>query len=58
MRAFVRRHGSGQEEDRSCEMARLRGHADVAAFTGSHRFVLDYLAEEVLEQQSEQVTHA
>ena len=27
----------------------------VAAFTGSHRFVLDYLAEEVLERQSEQV---
>ena len=23
----------------------------VAAFTGSHRYVLDYLAEEVLEQQ-------
>ena len=37
----------------------LRGHADVAgfvaAFTGSHRYVLDYLAEEVLERQSEQV---
>ena len=37
----------------------LRGHDDaasfVAAFTGSHRYVLDYLAEEVLEQQSEQV---
>ena len=33
----------------------LRGHADVAgfvaAFTGSHRRVLDYLAEEVLERQ-------
>ena len=27
----------------------------MAAFTGSHRYVLDYLAEEVLEQQSEQV---
>ena len=27
----------------------------VAAFTGSHRHVLDYLAEEVLERQSEQV---
>ena len=27
----------------------------VAAFTGSHRYVLDFLAEEVLEQQSEQV---
>ena len=26
----------------------------MAAFTGSHRFVLDYLTEEVLEQQSEQ----
>ena len=26
-----------------------------AAFTGSHRYVLDFLAEEVLEQQSEQV---
>ena len=37
----------------------LRGEPDVAgfvaAFTGSHRFVLDYLAEEVLERQSEQV---
>ena len=37
----------------------LRGRADVAgfvaAFTGSHRYVLDYLAEEVLERQSEQV---
>ena len=33
----------------------LRGHSDVdgfvAAFTGSHRYVLDYLAEEVLERQ-------
>jgi LuxR family maltose regulon positive regulatory protein len=33
----------------------MRGHADVssflAAFTGSHRFVLDYLSEEVLAQQ-------
>ena len=27
----------------------------VAAFTGSHRYVLDYLAEEVLERQSQQV---
>jgi LuxR family transcriptional regulator, maltose regulon positive regulatory protein len=27
----------------------------VAAFTGSHRYVLDFLAEEVLEHQSEQV---
>ena len=37
----------------------LRGQPDVAgfvaAFTGSHRFVLDYLTEEVLERQSEQV---
>ena len=37
----------------------LRGHEDaaafVAAFTGSHRYVLDYLAEEVLEQQDEQL---
>jgi LuxR family maltose regulon positive regulatory protein len=37
----------------------LRGQHDVAgfvaAFTGSHRYVLDYLAEEVLERQSEQV---
>ena len=29
--------------------------AFVAAFTGSHRYVLDYLAEEVLERQGEQV---
>ena len=37
----------------------LRGQADVdgfvAAFTGSHRFVLDYLAEEVLDRQPEQL---
>ena len=37
----------------------LRGQRDaagfVAAFTGSHRYVLDYLAEEVLEQQDEQL---
>ena len=37
----------------------LRGQADVAefvaAFTGSHRYVLDYLAEEVLERQGEQM---
>ena len=37
----------------------LRGQPDVAgfvaAFTGSNRYVLDYLAEEVLERQSEQV---
>jgi len=37
----------------------LRGHADpagfVAAFSGSHRFVLDYLADEVLDSQPGQV---
>jgi len=37
----------------------LRGHADpagfAAAFTGSHRYVLDYLADEVLDTQTEQV---
>jgi LuxR family maltose regulon positive regulatory protein len=37
----------------------LRGQPDkagfVAAFSGSHRFVLDYLADEVLERQDEQV---
>ena len=37
----------------------LRGQPDVAgfvaAFSGSHRYVLDYLAEEVLERQTEQV---
>ena len=37
----------------------LRGQPDitgfVAAFTGSHRYVLDYLTEEVLERQPEQV---
>jgi LuxR family maltose regulon positive regulatory protein len=35
----------------------MQGHEDAArfikSFTGSHRFVLDYLIEEVLEQQSE-----
>jgi LuxR family maltose regulon positive regulatory protein len=37
----------------------MRGQSDVdrfvAAFTGSHRFVLDYLTEEVLEHQPEQL---
>ena len=37
----------------------LRGHADpagfAAAFSGSHRFVLDYLADEVLDGQTAQV---
>ncbi len=37
----------------------LRGHEDpagfAAAFSGSHRFVLDYLADEVLDGQTEQV---
>ncbi len=37
----------------------MRGQEDVASFiqsfTGSHRFVLDYLLEEVLHQQSEEV---
>ena len=37
----------------------LRGHADpagfVAAFSGSHRFVLDYLTDEVLDRQTEQI---
>ncbi len=37
----------------------LRGHADAAgfavAFSGSHRFVLDYLADEVLDSQTGQV---
>jgi LuxR family maltose regulon positive regulatory protein len=37
----------------------LRGHADpagfVAAFSGSHRFVLDYLADEVLDDQPGEV---
>jgi LuxR family maltose regulon positive regulatory protein len=37
----------------------LRGHTDpaafVAAFSGSHRFVLDYLADEVLDGQPRQV---
>ncbi len=37
----------------------MRGHDDVegfvAAFTGSHRFVLDYLAEEVLDRQGERL---
>jgi LuxR family transcriptional regulator, maltose regulon positive regulatory protein len=37
----------------------LRGHADTAgfaaAFSGSHRFVLDYLADEVLDRQTGQV---
>jgi LuxR family maltose regulon positive regulatory protein len=37
----------------------MQGHKDttslIKSFTGSHRFVLDYLIEEVLEQQSENV---
>ncbi len=39
----------------------MQGRADTAgfiqAFTGSHRFILDYLAEEVLHQQPERVRH-
>ena len=39
----------------------LRGHEDaaafVAAFTGSHRYILDYLAEEVLERQDSAAAH-
>ena len=37
----------------------MQGHEDIGgfiqAFTGSHRFVLDYLVEEVLNQQSESI---
>jgi len=37
----------------------LKGHADpagfVASFSGSHRYVLDYLAEEVLDRQPDEV---
>ncbi|MGH8776498.1 MAG: LuxR C-terminal-related transcriptional regulator [Jiangellaceae bacterium] len=37
----------------------LQGHRDIAgfvrAFSGSHRYVLDYLAEEVLDRQTERV---
>ena len=37
----------------------MRGRADgaslIESFTGSHRFVMDYLVEEVLEQQSKSV---
>ncbi len=39
----------------------LQGHEDAASFirsfTGSHHFVLDYLLEEVLEQQPERIQH-
>ena len=39
----------------------MQGHKDKAAFirafTGSHRFVLDYLMEEVLQKQSEEVQY-
>ena len=39
----------------------LQGHEDAAdfirSFTGSHHFVLDYLVEEVLQQQSERIQH-
>lgn len=39
----------------------LTGHNNTAdflqSFTGSHRFILDYLVEEILQQQSEQVRH-
>ena len=37
----------------------MQGHKDAAgfiqSFTGSHRFVMDYLIEEVLQQQSESI---
>jgi LuxR family transcriptional regulator, maltose regulon positive regulatory protein len=39
----------------------LQGHGDVAAFVatfgGSHRYVLDYLTEEVLDRQSDLIRH-
>ncbi len=39
----------------------LKGHSDSAAFinvfAGSHRYILDYLSEEVLNQQSEVIQH-
>jgi LuxR family maltose regulon positive regulatory protein len=47
-RASSRRSGGTQHESRSIS-------AFVQAFTGSHRFVLDYLVEEVLEQQSPEI---
>ena len=41
------------------ETTSMRGHKDVSgfiqSFTGSHRFVLDYLVEEVLERQPESI---
>src|SRR5262249_20049791 len=48
--------GGGARRRAGCSFG---GQADVAgfvaAFSGSHRFVLDYLAEEVLERQSDQL---
>ena len=39
----------------------MQGHQDTAgfikSFTGSHRFILDYLVEEVLERQSGEIQH-
>jgi LuxR family maltose regulon positive regulatory protein len=43
--------GEGQEPSHSARSEFVR------ALTGSHRFVLDYLVEEVLEQQPEEVQH-
>ena len=33
----------------------MRGREDVEEFTGSHRYILDYLAEEVLDHQPEEI---
>lgn len=39
----------------------MRGHQDatrfIKSFTGSHHFILDYLVEEVLQQQAESIQH-
>ena len=57
--AALERHTEGWIVGLQLAALSMQGHEDVTSFirsfTGSHRFVLDYLVEEVLGQQSERV---
>jgi len=57
--AALERHTEGWIAGLQLAAISMQGHEDatsfIRSFTGSHRFVLDYLVEEVLGQQSERV---
>jgi LuxR family transcriptional regulator, maltose regulon positive regulatory protein len=57
--AALERHTEGWIAGLQLAALSMQGHEDatsfIRSFTGSHRFVLDYLVEEVLGQQSERV---